>query len=121
MLLWGMGLSTSSVHHVAVPSHWTTSPLALTSFPRKVLLEEWRDAEHFPVSHSGDPASPTGDTELVPVVSPPRHCQRAEAVIRNHIMATFGFGPHHTDTGAMGLGSLVIGARFFLETQGTEG
>lgn len=70
-MLWGMGLSTSSVHHVAVPSHWTTSPLALTSFPRKVLLEEWRDAEHFPVSHSGDPASPTGDTELVPVVSPP--------------------------------------------------
>lgn len=51
----------------------------------------------------------------------PWSLQRAEAVIRNHIMATFGFGPHHTDTGAMGLGSLVIGARFFLETQGTKG
>lgn len=47
---------------------------------------------------------------------PSLHCQRAEAVVRPHVAATFGFRPRHVDTWQW---SLVMGARLFLDTQGT--
>lgn len=78
--------------------------------------EEWGDAERFPTSLSGNPASPTENREASLRALPSHHYQRAEAVIRPHIAATFGFRPRHIDTWQW---SLVMDARLFLETQGT--
>lgn len=46
--LWGPGLSTASVHHVAVLSRWTAEGLALTSFPGKGCSGMWRKFRGLP-------------------------------------------------------------------------
>lgn len=70
MVLWGLGLSTAGVHHVAVWRHWTAAGLALTSFPGNGLFSEVGRCRRFPTSHSGDSVSPTADREAGPVLSP---------------------------------------------------
>lgn len=93
-----------------------SSRLRADQFPRERATLGSGEMQHFPDSHSGDTASPTGDSEAGPSALSPSHYQRAEAVVRTHLTATFAFGPHHIDRGQW---SLVMGARLFLETQGT--
>lgn len=97
MALWGPGLSTASVHHVAVLSRWTAEGLALTSFPGKGLL--W-DVEKF--RGLASPPLPLGtlplrkkNEKLVPQLSP----LAAAGKLRlssgpHHCYLQFSFGPH---------------------------
>lgn len=50
VVLWELGLSTTSVHHVAVLRYWTAAALELTSFSGKGLLcrvERWSTSQPF--------------------------------------------------------------------------
>lgn len=97
MALWGPGLSTASVHHVAVLSRWTAEGLALASFPGKGLL--W-DVEKF--RRLASPPLPLGtlslhkkNEKLVPQLSPLATAGKPRLSSGpHHCYLQFGFGPH---------------------------
>lgn len=97
MALWGPGLSTASVHHVAVLSRWTAEGLELASFPGKGLL--W-DVEK--LRGLASPPLPLGtlslhkkNEKLVPQLSPLATAGKPRLSSGpHHCYLQFGFGPH---------------------------
>lgn len=112
MVLWGLGLSTASVHHVAVLRYWTVAALGLTSFSGKGLLcgvERWSTSQ--PLQGVGTLPLQQETDKLVTLLS-----HLATAREQTHITENFGFGPHHTNRWQW---SLMMGVRLFLGIQGT--
>lgn len=106
--LGGLGLSTASVHHVAVLRYWTVAALGLTSFSGKGLLcgvERWSTSQ--PLQGVGTLPLQQETDKLVTLLS-----HLATAREQTHITENFGFGPHHINRWQW---SLMMGVRLFLE------
>lgn len=94
----------------------TATVFALTSFPEKGPPAGWRDAV-LPNLSLWEPRLPSRRQRSWSLCSHISPLPEAESAVRTSIPAAFGFGPHHAGRWQW---NLVMGARFFLETQDTS-
>lgn len=111
----GLGLSTTSVHHVAVLSHWTAVGLALTSFPGKGLLWGVERFRALPNLLLWGPCLYTRRQRSWSLSSLPSPLLESRSCRQDHITANFDLVLDliAADTWQW---SVVMGARLFLET-----